>query len=74
MEFKLGNWVLNKNAYAPFCAVSPDNALEHVNRSLKVSGGLVGIMLNPTHTKNTFCTRASKASIASQADGQQCHP
>ena len=52
VEFKLGNWVLNKNANAPFCAVSPDNALEHVNRSLKVSGGVVGIMLNPNaHTK-----------------------
>jgi len=43
---------LNKNSCVPFCAVGPDNALEHVNRSMKVSGGLVGITLNPnTRTK-----------------------
>ena len=40
-EFKLGKWVVKKNLYAPFCAVGPDNAMEHVNRSMKVSGGLV---------------------------------
>ena len=47
-EFQNGNWVVNKNAKVAFCAVGADNALEHVNRSMKVSGGLIGITLNPT--------------------------
>jgi len=42
-EFIHGNWVVNKNAEVPFCAIGADNALEHKNRSMNVSGGLVGI-------------------------------
>lgn len=42
-EFIQGNWVVNKNAEVPFCAVGDDNVLEHKNRSMKDSGGLVGI-------------------------------
>jgi len=42
-EFIQGNWVVNKNAEVPFCAVGADNVLEHKNRSMKDSGGLVGI-------------------------------
>ena len=45
-EFEGGNWVVNKNEVVPFCAVGTDTALENVNRSLKVRGGLVGITLN----------------------------
>ena len=45
-EFIQGNWVVNKNAQVPFCAVGADNALEHINRSMKVSGGLIGITVN----------------------------
>jgi len=47
-EFQNGNWVVNNNAQIPFCGLGPDNALEHVNRYMKVSGGLVGITLNPS--------------------------
>ena len=39
-EFIKGNWVVNKNAQVPFCAVGADNALEHKNRSMKVSGSV----------------------------------
>ena len=46
-EFLSGNWVVNKNQDTAFCAVGADNALEHLNRKMKVSGGLVGITLNP---------------------------
>ena len=46
-EFKDGDQVLNKNPCVPFCSIGPDNALEHLNRSMKVTGGLVGITLNP---------------------------
>ena len=57
-EFQKGNWVVNKIAKVAVCAVGPDHALEHVNRSMKVSGGLIGITLNPTaRTKYFFdCT------------------
>ena len=43
-EFLSGNWVVNKNSSVPFCALGVDHGLEHVNRSMKVNGGLVGIM------------------------------
>ena len=57
-EFQKGNWVVNKIAKVATCAVGADHALEHVNRSMKVSGGLIGITLNPTaRTKYFFdCT------------------
>ena len=32
------------------CALGADHALEQINRSMKVSGGLVGINLNPNGT------------------------
>ena len=40
-EFQKGNWVVNKNARVASCAVGADHALEHVNRSMKVSAGLI---------------------------------
>ena len=46
-EFLQGNWVVNKNPL-PFRAIGADHALEHINRAMKVSGGLVGITLNPS--------------------------
>ena len=45
-EFQQGNWVVNKNSEVSFCALGADHALEHINRSMKVTGGLVGITLN----------------------------
>ena len=45
-EFLSGDWVVNKNPTVPFCALGLDHRLKHVNRSMKVSGGLVGITLN----------------------------
>lgn len=36
-EFTQGKWVVNKNAEVPFCTIGADNALEHENRSMKVS-------------------------------------
>ena len=46
-ELLKGDWVVNKNPQVPFCALGADHALEQVNHSMKVSGGLVGITLNP---------------------------
>lgn len=47
-EILNGNWVDNKNKNVPFCA---DHALEHINRSMKVAGGIDGITLNPSARK-----------------------
>ena len=46
-QFLQGNWVVNKNPYVPFCSIGADHGLEHNNCAMKVSGGLVGITLNP---------------------------
>lgn len=54
-EFMDGNWVVNKNV-VPFCATDPDHAPEQVNRSMKVSGGLVGITLNESARKKFLVT------------------
>ena len=51
-EFQQGNWIVSKNANTAFCALGADNALEHINRSMKVSGGLVGIILNALREPN----------------------
>ena len=51
-EFLQGNWVVNKNEEVPFCAIGADHSLEHINRAMKVSGGLVGITLNASARTN----------------------
>lgn len=60
-EFLKGDWVVNKNPQVPFCALGADHALEQVNRSMKVSGGLVGITLNP-HARTKFFPELARLS------------
>ena len=67
-EFQNGNWVVNKNAQIPFCGLGTDNALEHVNRSMKVSGGLVGITLNPSARAKFFLIAPELSRLAEQAN------
>ncbi|KAK3732349.1 hypothetical protein QZH41_000534 [Actinostola sp. cb2023] len=46
-EFIQGNWVVNKNAKCRSAQyLGANNALQHINCSMKVSGGLIGITLN----------------------------
>lgn len=66
-EFQQGNWVVNKNAHIPFCAIGADTALEHINRSMKVSGGLVGITLNSYARTKYFLIAPELARLAEQA-------
>ena len=66
-EFLDGNWVVNKNPNTPFCALGADNALEHINRSMKVSGGLVGITLNPSARAKFFLIAPELARLSEQA-------
>ena len=59
-EFLHANWVVNKNSNVPFCALGGDHGLEHINRSMKVTGGLVGISLNPS-ARTKFISHRSRA-------------
>ena len=49
------------------CAVEDDNALEHLNRAMKVSGGLVGITQNERAPPKFFLTDPELAKLASEA-------
>ena len=66
-EFLSGNWVVDKNSNLPFCALGADHGLEHVNRSMKVSGGLVGTTLNQAARTKFFLITPEMASLAWQA-------
>ncbi|XP_015770587.1 PREDICTED: uncharacterized protein LOC107349002 [Acropora digitifera] len=66
-EFMNGNWVVNKNNRVSFCAVGADNALEHLNRSIKVSGGLVGITQNESARAKFFLIAPELARLSSEA-------
>ena len=57
-KFEKGNWVVNRSATS-FCALGSDEALEHQNRALKVTGGLVGITQNPRALARFFECRTS---------------
>ena len=62
-----GNWVVNKNSDTSFCALGADHALEHINRSMKVSGGLIGITLNPSARNKFFLIAPELARLAEEA-------
>ena len=67
-EFQNGNWAVNKNALVPFCRLGADHALKHVNRSMKVSRGLVGITLNPSARAKFFLISPELARLADEAN------
>jgi hypothetical protein len=69
-EFAQGNCVVNKNNTVPFCFVGADHALEHVNRSMKVPGGLVGITLNPSAHTKFFLISPELARLAGEAQSK----
>ena len=62
-----GNCVINKNNRVSFCAVGADNALGHLNRSMKVSGELVGITQNERAQAKFFLIAPELAKLASEA-------
>ena len=66
-EFTTGNWVVNKNKEVPFCAVGGDTALEHLNRSMKVSGGLEGNTLNESAQAKFFLIAPELARLTAEA-------
>ena len=65
-EFERGNFVVNKSN-VPFCAIGADHGIEHVNRSMKVSGGLVGITLNEAARSRFFLVAPELSRLAQEA-------
>lgn len=66
-EFLDDNWVVNKDSDIPFCAIGADRALEQINYSMKVAGGLVGIILNPKARTKFFLVSPELAKLAGEA-------
>ncbi|KAL5007723.1 hypothetical protein ScPMuIL_016529 [Solemya velum] len=65
-EFMDGNFTVHKNKI-PFCAVGVDHALEHINRIMKVTGGLVGITQNASARERFFLTAPELSRLAVEA-------
>ena len=66
-EFLDRNWVVNMNEDVTLCALGADHALDQINRSMKVSGGLVGINLNPNARTRFFLIAPELARLAEEA-------
>ena len=54
-EFSQGHFCVKKSQ-VPFCSIGVDHALEHVNRAMKVKGGLSGITQKPAAWLRFFLT------------------
>lgn len=61
-----GNFTVHKNKI-PFCAVGVDHALEHINRIMKVTGGLVGITQNASARERFFLTAPELSRLSEEA-------
>ena len=61
-----GNFTVNKNP-TPFCAIGVDYALEHINRIMKATGGLVGITQNASARERFFLTAPELSRLAEEA-------
>jgi len=59
--------LIKTHACVSFFSLGADNALEHVNRSMKVSGGLIGITLNPNARSKYFLIAPELARLAEKA-------
>ena len=66
-EFLQGNWVVNKNGRVTFCALVADHALEHINRTMKVAGGVTGITLNAYARSKFFLISPELARLDGEA-------
>ena len=65
-EFSNGNRVVNKTTI-PFLAKEPDHALEHINRWVEKTGGLVGITLNENTRDRFFPISADLVQLTEEA-------
>ena len=65
-EFMQGNFCVNKNDI-PFCAIGPDHAIEHVNKLMKIRGGLKGHR-QPAAMARWFLVAPELSRFAKQAE------
>lgn len=74
-EFMKGNFCVNKNDI-PFCAVGPDHAIEHENKTMKIQGGLKGLTQQPAAMARWFLIAPELSRLAGEAEalvGIQTH-
>ena len=50
-----------------FCAIGMDHALEHINRVMKLTAGLVGITQNASARERSFLTAPELSRLAEEA-------
>ena len=62
-----GNFCVNKNEI-PFCAIGPDHAIEHVNKLMKIRGGLKGLTQQPAAMARWFLVAPELSRLATQAE------
>ena len=62
-ECESGNFCVNKNVI-PLCGFGPDHAVEHLNRWMKVSGGIERITLNESARARFFLIAPEMARLA----------
>ncbi|KAK3734787.1 hypothetical protein QZH41_007919 [Actinostola sp. cb2023] len=66
-EFMKGNFCVNKNDI-PFCAIGPDHAIEHVNKIMKIRGGLKGLTQQPAAMARWFLIAPELSRLAAEAE------
>ena len=70
-----GNFCVNKNDI-PFCAIGPDHAIEHENKTMKIQGGLKGLTQQPAAMARWFLIAPELSRLAAKAEalvGIQVH-
>ena len=74
-EFMRANFCVNKNDI-PFCAVGPDHAIEHENKTMKIQGGLKDLTQQPAAMARRFFIAPELSRLAAEAEalvGIQAH-
>ncbi|MES9879620.1 MAG: hypothetical protein ABW185_01920, partial [Sedimenticola sp.] len=66
-EFLDGNFCVYKRE-VPFCAIGPDHAIEHVNKLMKISGGLKGLTQNASAMTRWFVMAHELGRLSSEAE------
>ena len=65
-EFTEGNFVV-KESNGSFNQISPDQALEHINKKCKIAGGLVGLTRRESDLNSWMVTFGERARLADDA-------
>ena len=68
-EFMKGNFCVTKGA-AGFTSIAPDHGIEHENRKLKVTGGIVGITQNEKALDRYFLIAPEVAKLVDEFEQQ----